>query len=290
MNLDANVQNILNLVLKRWKLILIVALIGTMVAYFYTANFVTLTYTSNVEFLAYTADTDQELRDSSTAQQTVSNTSRMNYAIKMLSTYLELLQTNEFYQDVADELNKENGQDYSAAAIKNAVKIEAVKDTAMFKVTVTTEDADTSYQIAKQLETSIPEKMDSSNNGLVTASVEDSARKATTNEKLGYPKKCAIGFLAGAVLAVAFVILRDLLDVRIKATDELSDRYGIPILGTIPEFEIRTGAAGRISSVASVQKSKEAKEYEEYRYDKDKEYKYDLEKPYKYDKNNKEGK
>jgi len=60
MNLDANVQKLLMLVLKKWKLVLIVALIGTMAAYFYTANFVTLTYTSSVEFLSYTIDTSQE--------------------------------------------------------------------------------------------------------------------------------------------------------------------------------------------------------------------------------------
>lgn len=248
MNLDANVQKLLMLVLKKWKLILIVALIGTMAAYFYTANFVDLTYTSTVEFLAYTQDAKQDLTDSSTASQTVSNTSKMNYAIKMLNTYIELFQTNEFNQTVAEELNEENGQNYSGSDIKGAVTIETVPDTAMFKITVTTKDADTSYQIAKQLETSIPKKMDNTNNGLVSASVEDSARKATTFEKLGYPKKCAIGFMAGAVLAIAFVILRDLLDVRIKSSDELSERYGVPILGTIPEFEIKTNNNSRLST------------------------------------------
>ena len=209
MNLDANVQKLLMLVLKKWKLILIVALIGTMAAYFYTANFVTLTYTSSVEFLAYTIDTTQELKDSTNAAQTVSNTSKMNYSVKMLSTYIELFKTNEFCQTVADDLNKESGQNYSGSMIQGAVTYETIPDTSMFKITVTTQDADTSYQIAKQLESSILKKMENTNNGLVGASVEDSARKATTSEKLGYPKKCAIGFLAGAVLAVAFVILRD---------------------------------------------------------------------------------
>ncbi|MBR2133242.1 MAG: hypothetical protein IJ851_00860 [Eubacterium sp.] len=256
MNLDANVQKLLMLVLKRWRLILIVALIGTMAAYFYTANFVDLTYTSTVEFLAYTQDAKQDLSDSTNASQTVSNTSKMNYAIKMLSTYIELFQTNEFNQTVAEQLNEENGQNYSGGVIKGAVTIETVPDTAMFKITVTTKDADTSYQIAKQLETSIPEKMNNTNNGLVGASVEDSARKATTSEKLGYPKKCAIGFLAGAVLAIAFVILRDLLDVRIKSSDELSERYGVPILGTIPEFEIKANNNSRLSSRQTGKSSK----------------------------------
>ena len=53
MNLDANVQKIIFAVLRRWKLIVLFALIGALVGYFYTANFTTLTYSSKVEFLAY---------------------------------------------------------------------------------------------------------------------------------------------------------------------------------------------------------------------------------------------
>lgn len=240
MNLDANVKKILMLVLKRWKLIFLIGLIGAVMAGFYTANFTTLTYTSTVEFLAYAQDSRQELSDSSTQAQTTSNTSRMNYAIKMLSTYIELFKTNEFNQSVADELNDQYATSYSAASIKNATAIQTVEDTAMFKVTVTTTDADLSYQIAHQLETSIPNKMSETNNGLVNASVEDAALKATTSESRGYPKKCLIGFMGGAILAVAYIILRDLLDVRIKNSDELTQRYGIPVLGTIPEFDFKT--------------------------------------------------
>ncbi|MGN0533522.1 MAG: Wzz/FepE/Etk N-terminal domain-containing protein [Eubacterium sp.] len=239
MNLDANIQKILMLLLKKWKLIAVFALIGVMLAYFYTANFTTLTYSSTVEFLAYAQDSQQELTDSTTVAQAASNTSKMNYAVKMLDTYVELFKTNEFNQNVANELNEKYNATYSASMVKGSISIETIEDTAMFKITVTTNNADKSYQIAKQLETSIPEKMQSTNNGLVNASIEDSAIKATASESLGYPKKCLIGFAAGAVLAAAFIILRDLLDVRIKSAEELTERYGIPVLGTIPEFDIK---------------------------------------------------
>lgn len=240
MNIDANIQKTITTVLRRWKLIVLIALIGAVLAYFYTANFTTLTYSSSVEFLAVAEDSDQELSDSTTAAQQASNTSKMNYAIKMLDTYIELFQTNNFNQSVADKINDNYGTNYTAAQIKSAVTYSIVDNTAMFKVSVTTTNADLSYQIAHQLETVIPAKMEVTNNGLVSATVEDEALKATTSESLGYPKKIAIGFIAGAVLAVAYVILRDLLDVRIKSSDELVERYEIPILGTIPEFELKT--------------------------------------------------
>jgi len=251
MNLDANIQKILALLFKKWKLIIILAAIGALLAYFYTANFTTLTYSSSVEFLSYSQESQKELSDSTVAAQTASNTSKMNYAMKMLSTYIELFKTNEFNKSVADSLNKQYNTSYSASQIKSAISYSTVEETAMFTVTVTTTNADMSYQIANQLEKSIPQKMKATNNGLVLASVEDPAIKASASESLGYAKKILIGSLAGAVLAVAFIILRDLLDVRIKNSDELTERYGIPVLGTIPEFDIKAGSMQKAKTMTA---------------------------------------
>ncbi|MCD7796444.1 MAG: hypothetical protein LUG95_02150 [Clostridiales bacterium] len=82
--------------------------------------------------------------------------------------------------------------------------------------------------------------MAQANSGLVSASVEDTALKATSSQSLGYTKKCAISFAVGAVVAAAYIILRDLIDVRIKTSEELTERYDIPVLGTIPEFEFKS--------------------------------------------------
>lgn len=232
MNLDANIQKILMVVLKRWKLIIAFAIIGALLAGFYTANFTTLTYSSSVEFLAYAEDPKRDMDE-------YSYTSKMNYAKSMLGTYIEMFKTNKFNQDVANTINENYNTSYSASTIKHALTYETVQDTSMFKIIVTTQNADLSYQIAHQLETSIPEKMEQTSNGILKATVEDPALKAITYENLGYVKKCFIGFAAGAVLAAVYVILRDLLDIRIKNSDDLPERYEIPVLGTIPEFELK---------------------------------------------------
>lgn len=254
MNIDANVQKILSLLFKKWIIIVLFAIIGAILAGVYTHYFTTLTYSSSVEFLAYVQDSNKELSDSTNAAQQASNTSKMNYAIKMLDTYIELFKTNEFNQTVANEINKEYGTSYTAGQIKGSITIEPVANTAMFKITVITGDPDMSYQIAHQLEKSIPSKMETANNGMVSASVEDIALKATTSESLGYSKKCLFGFIAGAVLAAAYIILRDLLDIRVKGNDNLSERYGIPVLGTIPEFELKASASKTVNKEKGEQK------------------------------------
>ena len=246
MNIDANVQKILLSLLRRWKLLVVFALIGVLLGYFYTSHFTTLTYSSNVKFLAYAVDGNDDLGEisqvpSSSKNQNneyvrTSNTSKMNYAMKMLPTYVEVMNTNEFMTKVTNALNKKQNSNYSVSTIKNSIAIDLIDETAIFKITVTTTNAELSYNIAQQLETSIPQMMKQTNNSLVHASVQDKAIKAASAGSLGYPKKCAIGAIIGIVIAGVYVVLRTLFDVRIKSSDELSDKYNIPVLGSIPNF------------------------------------------------------
>lgn len=238
LNIDANVQKVLSALLKRWKLLLIFAVIGAILAAVFTSRFTTLTYTSSIEFLAYSIDSKQELQDSTAAAQQASETSKMNYAMKMLDTYIEVFQTNQFNQSVADELNRVYNTDYSAATVKNSITIEKVENTAMFLFTITTSDADLSYHIAQSLEVCVPQTMENTNAGLVNASVEDPPIRAKAAESMNYPQKCLIGAVAGMFVAGLYAVLRDFLDVRIRGRDDLAERYNIPVLGAVPEFEL----------------------------------------------------
>jgi capsular polysaccharide biosynthesis protein len=258
MNIDANVQKILFALMRRWKLLIVFALIGVLLGYVYTSHFTTLTYTSNVLYLAQAVDNEDEMGSeqntsggqNGTTNVRVSNTSKMNYVQNMMATYIELMSTNTFYQAVADDLNKQYGSGYSSGTIAGAISLEAIEKTAMFKVTVTTESAELSYNIAHQLESTIPRYMKDMNDGLVKANVADKAIKAAAAGSKGYPKKCALGGLAGIILAGAYVVLRTLFDVRVRSGDELTDKYNIPVLGSIPSFETKTNTIQTMTSAA----------------------------------------
>lgn len=247
LNIDENVKKIFTALLKKWKILIVFLLIGAIAAYVYTSNFTTSTYTSSIEFLAYVEDSNQELNDSSAAsstasssEQRISETSKMNYAMKMLDTYIEIFSTNEFNQFVADEINRTHGTTITAEQIKNAIKISDVTNTAMFLFDITTTDADLSYNIALALETCVPKSMENTNKGLVRASVEDKPLKASDAVKPSYLKNCLLGAVIGFILAAAYVILRDLLDVRIRTEEELTEIYKIPVLGSIPAFDSKS--------------------------------------------------
>ena len=89
MNIDENLRKLLIELLRKWKVIVLFAVIGALAGYFYTANFTQLKYTSTVEFLAYATDYQNEFNESTSKtsdQIRISNTSKMNYAMNMLNT------------------------------------------------------------------------------------------------------------------------------------------------------------------------------------------------------------
>lgn len=246
MNIDENVRKILVSLLRKWKVIVAFALVGVLLGFFYTANITKLTYTSEVEFLAYAVDAKNEIKGSylSTPDDTrTSNTSKMNYTKMMLATYIEIMNTNEFATTVAQNLNNRINSNCTADFIKKSMTIEAVEDTAMFTISVTCQSNDMAYEIAHQLETEVPQMMKRTNNGLVLASVEDKPIKASAAGSKGYVKKCAIGAVAGIVIACAYVILRNLLDIKIRSSEELVEKYNIPVLGSIPNYEIKNATS-----------------------------------------------
>lgn len=191
-----------------------------------------------LNFFVYAVETQQELSDSTLARNAASNTSKMNYAMQMMETYTEMLNTSEFAKRVANDLNKKYNSNYTYKDISKCISIETKEDTAIMTMTVTTDDKATAFQIARQLKITVPKVMQNKNNGLLNASVEDAAIEASTPNGMGTVKKSILGFIAGGVIAVAYIIFRDLLDVRVKTSEELTARYDIPVLGTIPEFEI----------------------------------------------------
>ena len=91
MNTEIDLQKIMKLVLKKWKLVAIFCVIGALLIGIYSANFATKTSPSSVKFFVYGVETQHELSDSTLARNAASNTSKMNYAMQMMETYTEML-------------------------------------------------------------------------------------------------------------------------------------------------------------------------------------------------------
>ena len=62
MNTEIDLQKIMKLVLKKWKLVAIFCLIGALLIGIYSANFATKTYSSSVKFFVYAVEPSRSFR------------------------------------------------------------------------------------------------------------------------------------------------------------------------------------------------------------------------------------
>jgi capsular polysaccharide biosynthesis protein len=47
---------------------------------------------------------------------------------------------------------------------------------------------------------------------------------------------CSLATVIGVAIVFLLLLIKDILDVHIRTAAQLSERYGVPILGSVPEF------------------------------------------------------
>ena len=113
-----------------------------------------------------------------------------------------------------------------------------ITDTEIFVVQITTTDPNLSYDIANAISDLAPELIPKT----ITVGelrLIDRAR-IPTSSSWPITRNTVLGGLVGAVLAIAVIIIRDMLDTTIRTKKDLEDRFeDIPVIGTIPGIKQR---------------------------------------------------
>ncbi len=72
------------------------------------------------------------LKPTTKSQSAYDDYQSINYAKNLVLTYIELLDSNSFYNSVSKELNEK----YTASQLKSMIKFESIEDTEVFKALV----------------------------------------------------------------------------------------------------------------------------------------------------------
>ena len=218
---EINLEKILFLFRKSLALIISLSLSGLIIAFIITKFFITPMYTTSVKLYV----------DSSSPKET-NNINELNYAQKVVNTYIEMLNTVDFYTKISNQSNI----DMPSNEIKKSISFEVLNNTEIFSITTKTDSpikskvlADTASSVA--IETIEGLKQSSKLN------IVSSAPLPTSPSSPNLTKNCAIGFIVGLVLSCVIVLLKDLFNIKIKNEEDLENNYDIPILGVIPYFD-----------------------------------------------------
>ena len=181
----------------------------------YTMMSNTYTATTSLYVLAENAnDTSSSLGSTLNASQLVSN------------DIAALIKSDRVMNGAAEDLGLEN---------LNAFKISVNSQTTTRVITLTVTGKDpqqaaaAANAIASEVSTVAQQVMD-----VRSVNVVDEASAPTKPSGPNRPMYVAVAFLAGLFLAIAIVVLKDMLNTRVSNSDEVEKLLGIPVIGQFP--------------------------------------------------------
>ncbi|SFD55206.1 Capsular polysaccharide biosynthesis protein [Sharpea azabuensis] len=160
----------------------------------------------------------------------VSDYSQVNANNLLVNNYVEMIKGNNITEKAATALKINQGVVSSSLVVTNET------NTQVISITSKTTDPALSKRIVDQVTKTFRDEV-RENLNVTNITIIDNSKIATSPVSPSLPKNLAIGALAGAVLSIAVVIIRMLMDTRIHNKDEAEQYLGIPNLGAVPFIE-----------------------------------------------------
>ena len=232
---DFSLLDVMQLLKLRWWIIILAAIIfagaGGVLSY--------LTYEPQYSSSITVYINDQSSQETNTADEV----SQVKWAKEVVNSYLALLKTNDFMEDISKAYETRfpdawAEKTYSGEKLgKSCVTYTRIEETYLFTFTVTTHDREASYNIGKIFEELAPNEIREIT-GKDAIKIADSARVATLpSNSRNMARNTIMGFLIGVILSFLVVLIIDISDIRIKDEDDIINSYSIPLLGTVPNFD-----------------------------------------------------
>lgn len=225
---EIDLQKLLFAYLQRWWLILLCTVAVGAAAFGVTKCFITPMYQSSVMIYVNNLRADQQVESITSSNLSTSQ--------RLVGTYVNIIKSNTVLDKVADA----SGMDITAAGIRRVMSAQQVEETELFKVIITHPDPAVAAQLANAVAEVAPAEIESFVEGSSTKII-DYARVATVPSSPNAMRNTVLGALIGFVLAIGWLTVMFLLDVRIKDEEDLLMLSDFPVLGQIPEFLTEEG-------------------------------------------------
>lgn len=215
---EIDLLEIAHLLWRKMYIIVACFIVGALIAGGYTKFAVTPQYTatSMIYILGETTS--------------ITSVTNLQISNELTTDFTTLAQRRKVYEKVNKELNLNR----SYEDLRSAITITNPTDTHILTIDVTDPDPKTAKNIANAMAEAVADN-------LATVMVTEKpsiAEEAVLPKKPSSPnlkKNIAIGALAGAVLAMAVIILRDLMDDTIKNEEDIKKYLGLNTFASFPD-------------------------------------------------------
>lgn len=221
-----SITRLLQAVWKRILWVIAAVVIAVAASAIITQFFITPQYQASCWLFVNTFSSD-----SSYAQNQISAT-QLQAATQLANTYIQMLRSETVLNDVSGEL----GGVYSAQQLSQMISASVITDTQILVITVTHPDPEQAAQIANAVAQVAPVSIQSFVEGS-SVTVPQYASVPTAPSSPSMSRNLMIGFLVGLVVGVGAALVAYFLDTRVAQQDNLSEMFGYPLLGIIPNMD-----------------------------------------------------
>lgn len=232
---ELDLKELFNIFWHKKQYILVIIAIFMVVGLIYTSILLTPKYkASTTLLLASNQSTEGSSNTISTTQAEV------NLNQKLVSTYSELIKSNKILRSVIENL----GIQMTESQLKSKITVTAVKDTEIIQISVIDGNAQTATNIANEIADVFGDEVKNIYN-INNVYVVDKAEVPTSPYNINHIKDIIIFAFIGAIVAFVYVLIANMLDTTIKTTEDIEKEIGLPVLASIPMYEVELRKGGR---------------------------------------------
>ena len=220
------IEDIVNILIRRWKMILSITLIATIFSAIISFFIVLPKYQASTKVFIGKENTQVEGKD-----QTYNNSDVEMYQ-KLLKTYAEVIQTNDLVEKAVD-LDRLG---LKSQDILNNLKVTPRTDTQILEIKYTSEDK----VVAKNILDSIIHEFIKSSTEIIPNGNVKIVQSVKIPDNPVSPNKImniVIAFFLGLMISIGLSFLLEFIDNTFKNKGEMEEMLKLPVLGVIPNFK-----------------------------------------------------
>ena len=211
-------------VLKRWKIIAIVAIVFAVIFYSYASFFQRPSYKNTKVYVIvnniYAADQAASMNDITVSRS-------------LAETYCGMIRMSEMMQQLSDYLATEYGMEISYQALRSCVGVDIVDQTESVRIAVTTGDIEKTRIVSEAVESFL---IPTVSRAYGSAEIKRFGDEINTINSPNVMKMSVIGFVFGAFLSVAALLLFQIVYNRVTDEEDFAKKTDLPLLGVIPDL------------------------------------------------------
>ena len=234
--IEIDIIPILKVLLSRVWLMALVGFIVACIAFGATKLMIKPTYRCG--FSAYVNN-----QHAQASEKSVLTNSDLAAAQQLTKTFSYILRSNTILSASLESINSKMTYDEISKMVSKEIKDE----TELISVYVVNQDPQTAYELANAIAKTAPAYMSQIVEGS-SMKIVDYPVYSSVRYKPNYIKYAILGFIFGALIVAVIVLIRYFSDDVIRSEDEIEQRFGLPILGVLPDNTVSNKGDGDYGS------------------------------------------